>query len=241
MIGCTNRRADLGIPRTQAGRSGSGLEARRPSSRATARTLSSRTPILRRRPTPSLPPPRPATRSGTVSPGQVAAGSGPGGNEPPSVDRHRTRLLTLSVPVPPARARGSGWDGLNLHDGHQNGSAGQPHPARALGGYPGCSRCDGSGSWIAAAVPWMTVDRVAGPALGSGLPCVDRRELRHCGDGQARSARPETWGCPPGPPAGALDRRDVSPPRARRQSSRAVRWGGPGPLSPRVDCRGLRH
>ncbi len=38
--------------------------------------------------------------------------------------RHRTRLLTRSGPVPPARARGSGRDGLNLHDGHQHGSAG---------------------------------------------------------------------------------------------------------------------
>jgi hypothetical protein len=152
MIGCTNRRADLGIPRTQAGRSGSGLEARSSSSRATARTLSSPTPILRRRPEPPPPPPRPATRSGTVSPGRVADGSGSGGNEPPSVDRHRTRLLTRSVPVPPARARGS--QGSIYTMATKTGR--RARPARpGPWGYPGCSLCAGSGSWIAAAVPWI--------------------------------------------------------------------------------------
>ena len=68
VIGCTNRRADSGIPQTQAGRSGSRLGARRPSSRATAHDYPSATPTLRHRSTPPPQPPRPVTRLGPVPP-----------------------------------------------------------------------------------------------------------------------------------------------------------------------------
>ncbi len=112
MIGCTNRPADSSIPRSQAGRSGSGLEVRRPRSRATACDSPRRRrpydtdlrhhhrhrarPLGWVRCSPARaavgsglggnkpPSPRPATRSGPVPPGRVAVGSCQGGGEPPS-------------------------------------------------------------------------------------------------------------------------------------------------------------
>jgi hypothetical protein len=134
MIGCTIQPDQLGIPRTQAERAGSGPGACRPRSRAAARpTQAPRRPStminLHRRPTPPPPLPHPAMRSGPMSPGRAAVGPGPGGNRPrawPLVRpgwchpdgslsasaragtglRHRTRLLlTRPGPVPHARTR----------------------------------------------------------------------------------------------------------------------------------------
>ncbi len=85
----------LGIPRTQAGRSGSGPEARRPSSRAIAPLL-----LADHGPTPSTYAATAATAPAHVigsgaARGRAAAGSGPGGNRPPS-------------PHPAAHAAGAG-------------------------------------------------------------------------------------------------------------------------------------
>jgi hypothetical protein len=148
MIGCTNRRADLGIPRTQAGRSGSGLGARRHSSRGSpASHLGDADPT----------PPPYATTTATAPDRFVGSGAGPGGPRPAPAragasPRRRSRLLMQSGPAPPARARGSGWDGLNLHDGHQHGSEGQYRPARALGATR-ASRWFSAGSGVGSMLP----------------------------------------------------------------------------------------
>jgi hypothetical protein len=59
----------------------------------------------------------------------------------------------------------------------------------------------------------------------------------YCGDGDLDPPVPKPRDVHPGhPPAPWISWALSS--RARRQSSRAVRWGVPGPLSPRVDRRG---
>jgi hypothetical protein len=233
MIGGTNRLADLGIPRTQAEQSGSGLGARRPSSRATASDFPQATPSLRRRSTLPPPPPRPGTRPGPVSGRrqsrsgrEQASATAPGH----TAGTGAARTGQLSAPVRAGmlsiywRASNTGRQAIPVRSGPWG------LPGLLAGGA-------GSGCWHAAADQWIA-QSFSDP--GSGLHPVDFLELRHCEDGGLDPPVPIPRDVHPGqPPApwisGALSS------RARRQSSRAKRWGAPGPLSPRVDRRGLRH
>jgi hypothetical protein len=138
-----------------------------------------------------------------VPPGRAAVGSGPGGYRPP-------------LPHPAAHVAGAGatrsssvaLGGLDLpYTWPPRGSAGQSRPARAMEATRAAHGVLDRRSRIANAAPASAVAyRTAGRTAGPGLPCVDRRGLRHCGDGGLAplvpTARPETSGRYPGhPPA----------------------------------------
>jgi hypothetical protein len=132
LIGCISRPAELGIPRTQAGRSGSGLGGHRPSSRATSRPSPRRPrsyatalprhlrhrarPRSRVRCHPVVPRSAPA-RAGTVH----AAGAG----------ATRSSSVALGGLGPPYTLATTRVDGL-------------VPPGPGHGGHTGCSRCAGS-------------------------------------------------------------------------------------------------
>jgi hypothetical protein len=190
--------------------------------------------------------PTPSTYSATaaIAPGHAA---GPGAAR---TGRGRLRLgrQQASATAPscsrgrarchPLEPGGSGRVGHTLHVGTDTGrraSPARPGPWGVTRGVlvPGVGSPLSSRRWP----PWIAQQSVL-PAQGC---CVwIAGSFVTVGTADSIRLSPCHW-MPPGPPAGALDRRDVSPPRARRQSPRAVRWGGPGPLPPRVDRRGLRH
>jgi hypothetical protein len=189
LIGCTNLRADLGIPRTQAARSGSGLGAhRRPSSRATARDYFSATPTLRRRSTPPPPPSRPAARPGSV---------------PPGSGHHWTRSGREQASVTaPSRTAGTGaartgqlsapdWTVLLSILRRASNTGRRASPVRSgpwrIPGLPAGGAS--SGCWHAAADQWIAQSV---SVLGSGLQPVHLRELRLLWGRRARFARHET-------------------------------------------------
>jgi hypothetical protein len=237
LLGCTSRPAELGIPRTQAGRAGSG--ARGPQDQ-----LAGACPLLppsAERPTPPLyavtsatapgPGGRARCRSGGPHPAPARAETAP---------RHRSWSLTRLGPVPRAQARRL-WAGReHLRALALTRVGGLVPLGPGHGGHPGRSRCAGSPESYRRGRPGACRrGRAAGRTAGLVLPRADRRGLRRRGDGGpvphvpvSRAATRAT--------NGALDRRSVSPPRARRQSSRAIRWGVTGPLLPRVDRRGRR-
>jgi hypothetical protein len=188
MTGCTNRTTELGIPRTQAGRSGIGLGARRPSSRATARPgrPSPRRPrsyaVDRRRHLRHRARPRGWVRCRPAGSRSAPAQAGTG-------LCHRTRLPTRPGPVPPVRAQWPGWLWAGWGSPYTSATTrvgGLVRPARAMettrAAHSVLDRR--SPSHIAAAVPALAVsDRAAGRTAGPGLPCADHRGFRHCGDG----------------------------------------------------------
>ncbi len=108
-----------------------------------------------------------------------------GSGRPGTGLRHRTPLLTRPGPVPPARALRlwAGWAYPTLLYLHW--SAGQPRSARAMGVTRAAHDVLDRRSRIAAGIAVLAavVDRATARTTGPGLPCVDRRGLRHSGDG----------------------------------------------------------
>jgi hypothetical protein len=214
LIEYTNRSADLGIPRTQAERTGSGLGARRPNSRAIARSSESlRRPRsyaadLRRHRRDRWHRTRPRGRArwagatrpgrGRLRPGQKQASVIAPGY---SCGRARYHLLEPG---------GSGRVGPTLRFGPYTGRLASPAaPARrraAARGMEANRAIHGvldRRSRIAAAVPALAVmDRAAERTAGPGLSCVDRRGPRASSlwGRRARSARPCSSGCHLGHP-----------------------------------------
>jgi hypothetical protein len=194
------------------------------------------TTTLRRRPTPPPTPLCPIARPGAVPPG-------PG--------RRRTRRGREQASVSaPCRTAGTGaastgrlsapdWAGLHSIFRRASNTGWRASPVRSgPWGLPGLP-AGGAGSrcWHAAADQWFA-QSVSGSDQGCS-PWISGSFVQ-CGDDGLDPPVPKPRDVHPGhPPApwisGALS------PRARRQSSRAVRCGAPGPLPPRVDRRGLRH
>jgi hypothetical protein len=139
LIGCRNRREDLGIPQTQAGRSGSGLGGSRG---AQAQTVGDRprlppaTPTLRRRPTPPPPPPRPAAWPGPAQPGSGRRLSRSGRGEASVIAPGRTAGTGAAV-LGCCRLRTGRV--CSQSSGGPATRAGGPIPSGpGPGGYPGC-------------------------------------------------------------------------------------------------------
>jgi hypothetical protein len=149
VIGYTSRPAELGIPRTQTGRGGSGPVARRPSSLAAARPSPCRSStyavdLHRHRRHRTRPPGRARCRPDGLRSAPARAGTGLDHRAWPLVRpglcrpdgslsaparagtglRHRTRLLTRPGPVPPARARRLWVGRAHSTSQHLHGSAG---------------------------------------------------------------------------------------------------------------------
>jgi hypothetical protein len=184
---------------------------------------------------PPPPPPRPTASVRLVGPGAGLGGqrSAPAAARAGASHRHRTQLLTQSRsgpgPVrPPARARGSGWDGLNLHDCHQHGPAGQSRPALALGATRAARWCAGSG--VGSLLP-SRGSRSGGRPSDQGCRVWIAGSLATVGTaGSIRVRLSRNLGMSPaggGPPASALDRRDVH--HRGPGASRRVPYGGACP------------
>ncbi len=182
MIGRKNRPAELGIPRTQTGRSGSGDSGRA----GPARRRPPAPPLADHGPTPSTYATTAATAPGhAVGFGAARPGRGrlrPGRGQASVTAPGCSRGRALFHPLGPVAAGGLGSRRRSPYTTTTDtGRRATGSPARP-GPYMGVIR-GGLHTVRESDRRRRPADRAAGRASGPGLPCVDRRNLRRCGDG----------------------------------------------------------